>query len=235
MNEGMVSAQLGLTGIPATAESADVARNLDIALYEGARVHIAHVSCARSVAAVDQARRSGANVTCEVTPHHLVLTDEAVRGLDTGFKMNPPLRGEADRQALVEALASGMIDCIATDHAPHASQEKETPFEEAPFGVVGLETAFAVLYSELVAPGAVSLEVLVQAMSANPARAFGLPVPAITEGQEANLCLVDIDEEYEIDQAAFYSKSRNTAFAGRRVRGRVLLTIAAGRAAHNIL
>ncbi|MBI5871304.1 MAG: dihydroorotase [Actinobacteria bacterium] len=235
MNEGTVSAQLGLAGIPATAESADVARNLEIALYEGARVHIAHVSCARSVAAVEQARRAGGRVTCEATPHHLVLNDESVRSLDTGFKMNPPLRGEADRQALVEALASGVIDCIATDHAPHASQEKETPFEEAPFGVVGLETAFAVLFSELVAPGAVSLEVLVQAMSANPARAFGLPVPAITEGQEANLCLVDIDEEYEIDPAAFYSKSRNTAFAGRKVRGRVLLTIAAGRMAHNIL
>ncbi|MHB8792124.1 MAG: dihydroorotase [Thermoleophilia bacterium] len=235
MNEGTVSARLGLAGIPATAESADVARNLDIALYEDARVHIAHVSCARSLAAIDLARRSGCAVTCEATPHHLVLNDEAVSSLDAGFKMNPPLRDEADRMALVEALASGVIDCIATDHAPHASQEKEAPFEEAPFGVVGLETAFAVLYSELVLPGAVSLEALVQAMSTNPARAFGLPVPAITEGQEANLCLVDVDEEYEIDPAGFYSKSRNSAFAGRKVRGRVLLTLAAGRMAHNIL
>lgn len=235
MNEGTVSAQLGLAGIPGTAESADVARNLDIALYEGARVHIAHISCARSLAAIDMARQSGGAVTCEVTPHHLVLNDEAVRGLDAGFKMNPPLRGEADRQALVEALASGMIDCIATDHAPHATQEKEAPFEEAPFGVVGLETAFVVLYSELVHKGAVSLDVLVQAMSSNPARAFDLPVPAIAEGQEANMCLVDVDEEYEIDPADFYSKSRNSAFAGRKVRGRVLLTLVAGRVAHNIL
>ncbi|MDO8736433.1 MAG: dihydroorotase [Thermoleophilia bacterium] len=235
VNEGTVSAQLGLAGIPGTAESSDVARNLDIALYEGARVHIAHVSCARSVAAVDLARKAGGAVTCEVTPHHLALNDEEVRGLDANFKMNPPLRNEADRLALVEALASGVIDCIATDHAPHATQEKETPFEEAPFGVIGLETAFAVLYSELVQAGAVSLEVLVQAMSSNPARAFGLPVPTITEGQEANLCLVDVDEEYEIDPAGFYSKSRNSAFSGRKVRGRVLLTLVAGRMAHNIL
>jgi dihydroorotase len=235
MNEGTVSAQLGLAGIPAAAESADVARNLAIAAYEGAKVHIAHVSCAGSLAAIELARRSGCTVTCEATPHHLVLNDESVRSLDADFKMNPPLRSEADRLALVEALASGVIDSIATDHAPHALQEKETPFEEAPFGVVGLETAFAVLYSELVLTGAVSLEVLVQAMSSNPARAFGLPAPAITEGQEANLCLIDIDEEYEIDPAAFYSKSRNTAFAGRKVRGRVLLTLAAGRVAHNIL
>jgi len=235
MNEGTVSAQLGMAGIPASAESSDVARNLDIALYEGARVHIAHVSCAGSVVAVEAARKAGGAVTCEVTPHHLVLNEEEVRSLDSGFKMNPPLRSEADRLALVEALASGVIDCIATDHAPHASQEKETTFEEAPFGVIGLETAFAVLYSELVETGAVSLEALVQAMSSNPARVLNLPVPVIQEGQEANLCLVDVDGEYEIDPTGFFSKSRNTAFTGRKVRGRVLMTLAAGRLAHNIL
>ncbi|MHB1361447.1 MAG: dihydroorotase [Thermoleophilia bacterium] len=231
MNEGGVSAQLGLAGIPCTAESADVARALEIALYERGRVHIAHVSCARSLAAIRAAREAGAAVTCEATPHHLLLTDEAVRRLDANFKMNPPLRGEEDRQALVAALAAGEIDCIATDHAPHAGQEKEAPFEEAPFGVIGLESAFPVLYTGLVEPGEVSLEALVSAMSTNPARAFNLPAPAIAEGEEANLCLVDIDEEFGIEPERFLSKSRNSAFAGSRARGRVLMTIAAGRTA----
>ncbi len=235
MNEGEVSAQLGLAGLPCASESADIARALEIAVYESARVHIAHVSCARSVEAIDAARRAGAAVTCEATPHHLLLSDELVRGLDSNFKMNPPLRGEADRLALVESLAAGMIDCIATDHAPHAVQEKETPFEEAPFGVVGLETAFPVLFTGLVQTGELPLEALVAAMSSNPAKAFRLPVPAIAEGEEANLCLVDVDEEFAIDPRDFYSKSRNSAFTGRKVKGRVLLTIAAGRIAHNIL
>ncbi len=231
MNEGRVSAQLGLAGIPCAAETADVARNLEMALYEGARVHIAHISCARSLAAIETAREAGAAVTCEVTPHHLVLNDEEVLGLDSNFKMNPPLRDEENRRQLVEALAAGRVDCIATDHAPHAWQEKETPFEEAAFGVTGLETAFPVLLTELVQPGEVSLEALVMAMSTNPAKAFNLPVPAIVEGGEANLCLVDVEEEYEIEPGNFFSKSRNNAFSGRRVRGRVLLTIAAGRLA----
>ena len=235
MNEGEASALLGLAGIPCASEAADISRALEIAVYEDARVHIAHVSCARSLSAIEAARRAGASVSCEVTPHHLLLNDSAVRSLNSNFKMNPPLRGEADRHALVEALAAGVIDCIATDHAPHAGQEKETPFEEAPFGVIGLETAFPVLYTGLVKSGEVSLESLVKAMSANPARIFHLPVPAIAEGEEANLCLVDVEEEYDIDPLAFFSKSGNTAFAGRRVSGRVLMTIAAGRMAHNIL
>ncbi|MHB8858371.1 MAG: dihydroorotase [Thermoleophilia bacterium] len=231
MNEGGVSAQLGLAGIPCTAESADVARALEVAVYENGRVHIAHVSCARTLEAIKAARGAGAAVTCEAAPHHLLLTDESVRQLDANFKMNPPLRGEEDRQALVKALAAGEIDCVATDHAPHAGQEKETPFEEAPFGVIGLESAFAVLYTGLVQPGDVPLEALVRAMSTNPAQAFKLPVPAIAEGEEANLCLVDIDEEFEIDPESFYSKSRNSAFAGTKARGRVLTTLAAGRVA----
>jgi dihydroorotase len=235
MNEGEISARLGLAGIPGPAESADVARSLEIALYEGARVHIAHVSCARSLTVIEAARNAGATVTCEATPHHLLLTDAEVRNLDSNFKMNPPLRSEEDRQALVEALAAGMIDCVATDHAPHAAQEKETPFEESPFGVIGLETAFPMLYTGLVQNNAVPLDVLVRAMSSNPAGVFGLPVPAIAQGEEANLCLVDTDTDYEIDPADFVSKSRNSAFAGRRARGRVLLTLAAGRVAHNIL
>lgn len=232
MNEGEISARLGLAGIPCASESADVARNLEIALYENARVHIAHISCNRSLELISAARVSGARVTCEVTPHHLTLTDTNVAGLDSSFKMNPPLRGEDDRKALVAALVSGVIDCIATDHAPHAAQEKDTPFEEAPFGVIGLETAFPVLFTELVEPGEVPLDVIVQAMSSNPAKAFGLPVPAISEGEEANLCLVDTLNEFEIDPASFQSKSRNTPYAGRKVKGRVQMTLAAGRVAY---
>lgn len=257
MNEGEVSARLGLTGIPCSAESSMVARDLAIAAYEGARVHFAHVSCARTVKQIKEARNSahaylsqeknleeseddtgnGApvfEVTCEVTPHHLVLTDADVDSLDTNFKMNPPLRSRRDRRALIEALAAGDIDCIATDHAPHAAQEKETPFEEAAFGTIGLETAFPVLYTELVQTGQVPLERLVLAMSTNPARTFGLPVPSLKEGEEANLTLIDTDEEFDIEPSGFNSKSRNSAFAGRRVKGRVLLTIAAGRVAHKI-
>lgn len=231
MNEGEVSAQLGLAGIPCASESADIARVLEIALYEQGRVHIAHVSCARSLNAISAAREAGTAVTCEAAPHHLLLNDEAVRSLDARFKMNPPLRSEEDRRALVAALAAGEIECIATDHAPHAGQEKEVPFEEAPFGVVGLESAFPVLYTGLVETGDVPLEVLVRAMSSNPAGVFGLPAPAIAEGKEANLCLVDTDEEFEITPKTFFSKSRNSAFAGRSVKGRVLMTLAAGRVA----
>ncbi|MFA5808895.1 MAG: dihydroorotase [Thermoleophilia bacterium] len=232
MNEGEVSACLGLAGIPCASESADVARNLEIALYENARVHIAHISCARSLELISASRKSGALVTCEVTPHHLTLTDASVASLDTSYKMNPPLRGEDDRRALVAALVSGVIDCIATDHAPHAAQEKETPFEEAPFGVIGLETAFPILFTQLVETGEVPLDVIVQAMSSNPAKAFGLPVPAISEGEEANLCLVDTDNEFEIEPAMFQSKSRNTPYAGMKVKGRVQMTLAAGRVAY---
>jgi dihydroorotase len=236
MNESEVSARLGLTGMPCSAESSMVARDLEIALYEGARVHIAHISCSRSLEHIKAARAAGALVTCEVTPHHLTLTDGdvATSGLDSTLKMNPPLRAEADRQTLVEALAAGEIDCIATDHAPHAAQEKETPFEEAVFGTLGLETAFPVLYTELVETGQVPLEKLVLAMSTNPAKTFGLPVPSLKEGEEANLTLIDTEEEFAIDPSAFKSKSRNSAFAGRTVKGRVLLTVAAGRVAHKL-
>ncbi len=231
MHEGTVSAALGLEGIPACAETAAVARDLEIAAYEGARVHVLHVSCAGSLAAVAAARARGAEVTCEVTPHHLVLDHQAVRSLDACTKMNPPLRSEEDRRALVAALADGGIDCIGTDHAPHAPQEKEVPFEEAPFGVIGLETAFPVLYTELVAGGDLPLEVLVRAMSTNPARVLGLTPPAVAEGAEADLCLVDISGEYAIEPERFRSRSRNTAFAGRKVKGRILLTLAGGREA----
>ncbi|MBE0429849.1 MAG: dihydroorotase [Thermoleophilia bacterium] len=234
MNESEVSARLGLAGIPCSAESAAAARDLEIAAYEDARVHIAHVSCVRTLGHIRRAREGGVTVTCEVTPHHLTLSDEEVFSLDANLKMNPPLRSEADRQALVEALAAGDMDCIATDHAPHAPQEKETPFEEAAFGTLGLETAFPVLYTRLVESGGVPLERLVAAMSTGPARAVGLPEPALEEGEEANLALIDTEEEFDIEPARFQSKSRNSAFSGQKAKGKVKLTVAAGRVAYRL-
>ncbi len=232
MNEGEVSARLGLAGMPAAAETAAIARDLEVAAYEEGRVHIAHVSCGRSLELIEAAKDAGTRVTCEATPHHLLLDEADAASLDANFKMNPPLRTALDRQALVTGLASGVIDCIATDHAPHAAQEKETPFEEAPFGVTGLETAFPVLYTGLVLTGKAPLKALVLAMSTRPAEAFGLPAPAIAAGEEANLCLVDVEEEFAIIPGNFRSKSRNTAFGGRRVKGRIILTVAGGRVAH---
>ena len=166
MHEGAVSARLGLTGIPSISESTMVARDGALAAYEDARVHFQHLSCVESVHALAAAKAAGARVSAEVCPHHLTLTDEAVLGLDSRFKMNPPLRTETDRRALVQALADGLIDCVATDHAPHAQHEKEVPFEQAPMGTTGLETAFSALFTELVLTGAMTLSSLVERMTA---------------------------------------------------------------------
>jgi dihydroorotase len=231
MHEGEVSALLGLAGIPSVSESTAIARDCDLAAYEGGRIHIQHVSACGSLHMIELAKQAGVQVTCEVTPHHLVLTDEAVRTLDTNFKMNPPLRAESDRLALIEALRSGTIDCVATDHAPHAREEKEQPFELAPMGVTGLETAFAALHTELVLPGLIGLGVLVERMTAG-GEPFGLPVPRIEPGAPANVCLVDLDAEWEVGEAGYESRSANCAFAGRRVTARVRMTIAAGAVAY---
>jgi dihydroorotase len=231
MHEGEVSALLGLTGIPSVSESVQVARDLALAAYEGGRIHLQHVSARETVEAIERAKAAGTQVTCEATPHHLVLTDEAVRTLDTNFKMNPPLRSESDRQALIEGLRSGVIDHVATDHAPHAREEKEQPFELAPMGVTGLETAFAALHTELVLPGLIDLGLLVERMTAG-GEPFGLPVPGIVPGAPANVCLVDLDAEWEVGEAGYESRSANCAFAGRRLTGRVRMTIAAGTVAY---
>jgi len=231
MHEGEVSALLGLAGIPSVSESATIARDCDLAAYEGARIHIQHLSACGSLQVVELAKQAGVQVTCEVTPHHLVLTDDAVRTLDTNFKMNPPLRAESDRWALVEGLRTGMIDCVATDHAPHAREEKEQPFELAPMGVTGLETAFAVLHTELVLPGLIGLGTLVERVTAG-GEPFGLPVPRIEPGAPANLCLADLDAEWEVGEAGYESRSANCAFAGQRLTGRVRMTIAAGAVAY---
>jgi dihydroorotase len=231
MHEGAVSATLGVGGIPSVSESTMVARDAQLADYEDGRVHFQHLSCAASVHAVAAAKERGFRVSAEVTPHHLLLTDEHVRGLDTRMKMNPPLAGEADRLALVEGLRSGTIDCVATDHAPHARHEKEVPFEQAPMGTTGLETAFSALYTELVLPGTLELALLVERMTAGAAL-FGLPTPRIAVGEPANLTLVDLEAEWVAGEHGWESRSENCCFAGRRLSGRVLMTIAAGGVAY---
>jgi dihydroorotase len=229
MHEGAVSAALGLAGWPALAESTMIARDVALAAYEQRPVHIMHVSGAASVDAVRAAKAGGALVTAEVTPHHLVLTDEAVRSLDPNTKMNPPLRTERDREALIAGLREGTLDCIATDHAPHARHEKDVPFEDAPFGVTGLETAFGALHSHLVRSGTLPLETLLERMSAGPARAFGLRVPSVAVGEPANIVLLDLDEEWVVTEDGFRSRSANSWLLGATLTGRVLQTIADGR------
>ena len=231
MHEGVVSAAVGLAGIPSVSESTMIARDAALAAYEEARIHVLHLSARESVAAVARAKDEGVRISAEVTPHHLLLTDEAVRGLDARFKMNPPLRSEEDRVAMIEALRSGVIDCVATDHAPHAVEEKEVPFEEAAMGVTGLETAFAVLHTDLVLPGVIDLELLVERMTAGAAL-YGFDVPTLRPGNEANVVLVDPEAEWEAGAEGWESRSENSCFAGRRLRGRVLMTVAAGQVAY---
>jgi dihydroorotase len=232
MHEGDVSARLGLAGIPSISESTLIARDASLAGYEDGRIHIQHLSARESVDAVAEAKARGVHITAEASPHHLTLTHEALlEQLDTRLKMNPPLRGEGDRQALIAGLLDGTIDCVATDHAPHAREEKEVPFEQAPMGTTGLETAFAALYTELVVPGVLPLGLVVDKLSAGAAL-VGLPLTAIRVGEGANFCLVDLDDEYEVGEAGYESRSENCCFAGRRVRGRVLATVAAGAVAY---
>jgi len=231
MHEGTVSAALGIAGIPTVAESTMVARDAELAGYEDARVHFQHLSCAASVQAVAAAKARGWRVSAEVTPHHLMLTEADVRAMDTRMKMHPPLTTEADRQALIEGLRAGSIDCVASDHAPHARDEKEVPFEQAPMGTTGLETAFAALYGGLVLPGVLELGLLVERMTAGAAL-FDLPTPLVAVGEPANLTLVDLDAEWVAGEHGWESRSENCCFAGRRLRGRVLLTLAAGALAH---
>jgi dihydroorotase len=235
MHEGAVSAELGLRGWPAVAESTMIARDLGIARHEGAALHICHVSVADSVAEIRRARELGTRVSAEVTPHHLCLTDEAVRSLDpAATKMNPPLGAAADRAALIDALADGTLDCIATDHAPHRDHEKDAPFEEAPFGVIGLETAFAAVYTHLVEPGLIPLQTVIERMSAGPAAAFGLPAPRLAPGEPADVAVWDLAATRRIEPP-YASRSSNCAFAGQTLRGVCRLTIAGGRIAHRLV
>jgi dihydroorotase len=227
MHEGTVSARLGLAGIPSISESTMIARDAAIARYEDARMHFQHLSCVESVAALAAAKQAGARVSGEVCPHHLTLTHDMVRTLDSRFKMNPPLRSEDDRRALVEGLRSGVIDCVATDHAPHARHEKEVPFEQAPMGTTGLETAFSALYTELVLSGALELGVLVERMTAGN-ELYELPTPRIAPGERANICVVDLGARWEVGAGGYASRSENCCFHGRTLHGRVILTVADG-------
>jgi dihydroorotase len=231
MHEGAVSAELGFSGYPSVAESVMVERDLSLAAYEEAPLHLLHLSAHESVDALRAAQARGVAATAEVTPHHLCLTDEAVRTLDSNVKMNPPLRSADDRASLIEGLRDGTISAVATDHAPHLRHEKEVPFEAAPFGVTGLETAFAALYTQLVEPGLLKLETLLQRMSAGPARAYGLEPPRIAPGAVANLVLLDTERTWRVQEDGFQSRSANSWLLGQTLRGQVRLTVAAGRTA----
>jgi dihydroorotase len=226
-----MSALLGMAGIPSVSESSMVARDCALAAYEQGRIHVQHLSARETVEVIERAKQDGVLVTCEATPHHLLLSEEAVRTLDTNAKMNPPLRSEDDRQALIDALRSGAIDCVATDHAPHAREEKEQPFESAPMGVTGLETSFAALHTGLVLPGVLALGTLVERMTCG-GEPFGVPTPSLAKGSPANVCLVDLEAEWLVGEAGYESRSSNCAFDGRGLTGRVRMTIAAGAVAY---
>jgi dihydroorotase len=228
MNEGVVSTETGLPGQPAAAEDVMVARDILLAELTGARVHIAHVSTAGAVRLIRDAKARGVLVTAEVTPHHLVLTEDAVRTWDPNAKMAPPLRTKRDLEALLEALADGTIDCIATDHAPHALSEKEGEFDRAAFGIVGLETAVAVLLDRLVRPGLLSLSTLVARWSRDPARLLNLPGGNLAAGAPADITILDPDAETVVDPSRFRSRSRNTPFGGWTLRGAPWMTLVGG-------
>jgi dihydroorotase len=229
MHEGVVSAELGFRGYPSVAESVMVGRDLALAAYEEQPIHLLHLSARESVDELRHARAAGVQATGEATPHHLCLTDEAVRTLDANLKMNPPLRAEEDRLALVEGLKDGTISAIATDHAPHASHEKDVPFEEAPFGVTGLETAFAVLYTRLVEPGVVPLATVLERLSAGPARIYGLEPPRIAVGAPANIVVLDLGATWRVGENGFRSRSANSWLLGATLKSKVVQTVADGK------
>jgi dihydroorotase len=233
MNEGPVSTALGLRGVPAAGEAVMVERDVLLAELTGGRVHIAHLSAAASVDAVRRGKARGVRVTAEATPHHLFLTDEAVRetGYDTNTKMNPPLRSEADREAVVAGLRDGSIDCIATDHAPHTVDDKKVEFDQAANGIVGLETAVALCLDRLVGPGLVDLPHLVALLSANPARVLGLPGGTLSPGSPADVTVLDLARKRQVDAARFESRGRNTPFDGWILKGWPVMTIVGGRVA----
>ena len=232
MNEGVVSTELGLPGAPAAAEDVMVARDILLAELTGAHVHIAHLSTAGAVRLVRDGKSRGVRVTAEVTPHHLLLTEDAVRTFDPNTKMAPPLRTKRDTEALLEALADGTIDCVATDHAPHALAEKEGEFDQAAFGIVGLETAVALLLDRLVRPGLLPLAALVSRLSRDPARLLGLTGGSLAPGAPADVTILDPEIEWTVDPARFRSKSRNTPFGGSRLTGGPWMTIVGGKVVH---
>ena len=234
VHEGAHATCCGLPGSPAEAETAMVARDLELARLTGAHLHVAHVSAARSVELIREAKAAGVRVTCEVTPHHLALTDETVRTYDTNFKMAPPLRSARDREALREGLADGTIDCVATDHAPHALYEKDVEFTAAPFGVVGFETALPVAL-ELVREERMTALELIDRLSTRPARVLGIPGGTLEPGGPADFVLVDPERVWKVEAAGLISRSKNSAFLTRELRGRALRTWVGGRLVHDLV
>ncbi|CAM3697776.1 dihydroorotase [Mesobacillus zeae] len=231
LHEGRKAKELGLNGIPSVCESVHIARDILLAEAAGCHYHVCHISTKESVRAVRDAKRHGIRVTAEVTPHHLLLCEDDIPGLDANYKMNPPLRSAEDRAALIEGLLDGTIDFIATDHAPHTSEEKAEGLELSPFGIVGFETAFPLLYTNLVEKGILSLKQLIDFMTVKPAHVFGLPYGIIEEGRTADLVLIDLEHKEEINPDTFLSKGKNTPFGGWNCTGWPALTIAAGKIA----
>ena len=234
MHEGLVSTRLGLKGIPAAAEEIMVQRDILLAELTGGHVHLCHVSTRGSVELIRRAKQQGIRVTAEVTPHHLTLTDQACETYDTHAKMSPPLREAADIAALRQGLKEGVIDCVASDHAPHAYDAKEAAFDDAPFGIIGLETAFGVVHTELVLNGGLTLPELIARMSSAPAAAFRLPGGTLQPGAVADVVVLDTTTRWSVDPATLRSKSRNTPFAGRTLTGRAALTLVGGTIVHEL-
>jgi dihydroorotase len=233
MHEGVVSTRMGLRGIPSAAEEIMVARDLLLAELTGGHVHLCHMSTRGSVALIRQAKERGVRVTAEATPHHFTLTDSACLGYNTNAKMNPPLREQADVDAIRAGLKDGTLDVIASDHAPHHYDAKEREFDDAPFGIVGLETALGLSITELVRGGVLTLPGLVARMSTEPARVFGLPGGSLKAGSPADVTVFDPEARWSVKADAFHSKSRNTPFAGRELWGRVVRTIVDGRTVYS--
>lgn len=229
MHEGVVSLKLGLKGIPRVSESVMVMRNIALAAATGGHIHICHVSARESVEAIREGKRNGVRVTAEVSPHHLTMTDEAVIGYDTNAKMKPPLNAEEDRQSLIAALEDGTLDCIATDHAPHSAGAKESVFDMAPFGIIGMETAFPVLYTQFVATGKWSLEFLIERMALAPARIVNKSWGTLKRGEQADFALMELDTPFVFGRQHLRSKSVNCPWLGQTMKARIAATFVAGR------
>jgi dihydroorotase len=229
MHEGLVSTELGIRGIPAASEAIIVARDILLAELTRSHYHVAHVSTEESIRLIREAKAKGLPVTCEVTPHHFAITDEAVKSFSTNTKMSPPLRSTRHVEAVKAALKDGTIDAIATDHAPHTIQEKEVEFDSAPNGIIGLETAFALGMTVLVEGEVLTLSQLIARLTSGPARIFNLPKGTLSVGADADVTIVDLTREWVVDARTFASKSRNTPFDGWKLRGEVLATIVGGK------
>ncbi|MBI2516915.1 MAG: dihydroorotase [Opitutae bacterium] len=229
MNEGVVSTRLGLKGWPHAAEDIIVARNIILSAYSGAHIHMQHISSARSVELMRRAKQDGIRVTAEATPHHIALTDEALATYDTNFKMNPPLRTEADRRAIIAGLKDGTLDCIGTDHAPHTPDEKDREFDYAPNGILGLETALAVCLDVLVRQNKFKLPAVIDLMTRRAADVLKLPAGTLAPGANADVCVFAPDEQWTYDATKGFSKSRNSPWHGQKLTGRVRTTIVGGK------